>query len=340
MKMMSAIITALLVEACFGTGSHAVPPDPAPAPQPAAPDPAAEPEGASERPEDAKAIGALGEEFTRAYNKGDSKAIGDLFTDDAEVIDESGATIRGREAIAGLFAAAFEDDPGATIELTTESLRFLAPDAARETGRARTLPAGGGSPEATRYTVLYVRRDGLWLHDSVLEHADQALTPHDRLKELEWLVGEWVDESDEGVVHTSCRWSDDRNFLIRDFTLRVGGQLAMSGTQRIGWDPLTSHYKTWVFDADGGHSEGLWSRAGEDQWIIKATGVLADGRAVSATQVLTFVNKSMARWQSVDRAVGGLVLPDLPEIVLVRTPPKPATPAESPIPTPGTTRKP
>jgi uncharacterized protein (TIGR02246 family) len=336
MRMRSAIITALLAGGCCGIGPRGVHAQPSQAPPPAAAAPAAETKGSSERPEDATAIRALAEAFTRAYNQGDAAAVAALFTEGAEVADESGVPIRGRESVADLFAAAFEDDPGGTIELTSEALRFLSPDVAEETGRARTVPAGGGSPEVTRYTVLYVRRDGHWLHDSVHEHPDQ-LSPHDRLKALEWLVGEWIDESDEGVVHTTCRWSDDQNFLLRDFTLRVGGRPVMSGSQRIGWDPLTEQFKTWVFDADGGHSEGLWTRNGKDQWVIRATGVLADGRAVSATQVLTFVNKGMARWQSVDRAVGGQAVPDLPEIVLVRTPPGPAA---SSIPAPTTSRKP
>jgi uncharacterized protein (TIGR02246 family) len=336
MRMRSAIITPLLAGACCGIGPRGAHAQLSQAPPPGASAPGAATKGSSERPEDTKAIHALAEAFTRAYNRGDAGAVAGLFTDDAEVTDESGATIRGREAVADLFAAALEDDPGGTIELTTESIRFLGPDVAEETGHARTVPAGGGSPETTRYTVLYVRRDGHWLHDSVHEHPDQ-LSPHDRLEELEWLVGEWIDESDEGVVYTTCRWSDDRNFLLRDFTLRVGGQPVMSGTQRIGWDPLTEQFKTWVFDADGGHSEGLWSRNGKDQWVIKATGVLVDGRAVSATQVLTFVNKGMARWQSVDRAIGGQAVPDVPEIILVRTPPKPAA---SSLPAPNTTRKP
>ena len=48
------------------------------------------------------------------------------------------------------------------------------------------------------------------------------------------------------------------------------GQARADGTQRIGWDPLTKQFKSWVFDANGGYGEGLWMRQG-DQWVIKAT---------------------------------------------------------------------
>ena len=320
MRILTAFAPAALVLAGLGNGPRAD-----------------EPKAQPERPADARAIAELNAAFTRAFNQGDARAVAALFTEQAEIVEESGTTIKGRDAIAQLFATGFEAEPKATIELTTESLRFLGADAARETGRARTIPAGGGAPEITRYTVLFVRRDGRWLQDFVTVAADRALTAHDRLKELEWLVGDWVDESDEGIVHTSCRWSDDQNFLVREFRLHIAGQPFTGGSQRIGWDPRAEQFKSWVFDSDGGQSEGLWSRSGKDRWLIKASGVLADGKTVTATHVLTFVNKGMARWHSVDRTVGGVAVPDLPEIVLVRTPPKPA-PAS--IPAPSKPRKP
>jgi uncharacterized protein (TIGR02246 family) len=275
------------------------------------------------RPEDTKAIAALDTSFIAAFNRGDARSIADLFTDDAEISDDSGETVRGREAISRHFAATFEDDPKAKIELTPDSLRFLGADAAKQTGRARTIPGNGGSPEITRFTVLYVRRDGRWLHDTIHEHEDRNLTSHDRLTELEWLVGDWVDEGDDGVVHTSCRWSDDKNFLLRDFTMHVAGMPVSRGSQRIGWDAKKGQIRSWVFDGDGGHSEGFWTRSGKDEWTIRAVGILSDGRDVQATQVLTFVSKGLCRWRSIDREIDSEPVPDLPEIVLVRTPPRP-----------------
>lgn len=284
---------------------------------------------AATRPEDTKAIAEASRTFIEAYNRGDAKALAGHFAEDAEVSDEAGSTIRGRDAIAKHFAEALREAQGGTIELTTDSLRFLGRDAARETGRSRTKPGAGGSPEIARYTAFYVRVDGRWLLDSVEEATETRLTPHERLEELEWLLGEWVDEGEDGVVQTSCRWSDDRNFLLRDFTLHVSGQPFPGGSQRIGWDAGLGQFKSWIFDGDGGHSEGVWSRVGKDEWTIRTEGILADGREVRSTQHLTFVNKDRARWQSVDRVLGGESLPDSPEIVLVRKPPKAEPPARA-----------
>ena len=114
----------------------------------------------------------------------------------------------------------------------------------------------------TRFTVVYVKHDGQWLQSAVRDEVAHDLTPHDRLKELEWLVGDWINESQDAVVQTTCKWTDDGNFLIREFTMKTHGQPVLSGTQRIGWDPTRRQFKTWIFDSEGGFGEGYWTRNG------------------------------------------------------------------------------
>lgn len=280
--------------------------------------------------QDEKIIRGLVAEFTRAFNAGDASVVASLFTPDARIVTLSGRAIEGREAIAKAFAASFEENQGQTIEVKTESLRFLGPDAAIEEGIAiisapRTDGAPPPQPELTRYSAAYVKRDGRWFQDSIRDFAvgaPEEASPREKLKELEWLIGEWIDESDEGEVHTSCRWSDTQAFLQRSFQLKVRGKSEMSGSQLIGWDPRLRQIRSWVFDSDGGFSESLWSRDGE-RWVIKSNGVVKDGRSVSATNILTRINRDTIRWTSVDRTIGSEVLADAEEITLVRKPPMP-----------------
>lgn len=271
---------------------------------------------------DEKAIRDADDAFVRAYNAGDVKALTELFTADAEAVNDSGAVAKGRDTIAALFATIFEEAPGGKLEVTVDSIRFPTPDVALESGRTKVTPPDGGVPERGRYTVLFVKRNGKWLQTHVQELSDDDVTPHERLRELAWMIGDWVDESDGAVAATSCRWSDDKNFLIRDYTVQMGGRKIMSGTQRIGWDPLTGQIKSWVFESDGGHAEGLWSRLG-NQWVVKLAGAFADGQRITSTQVITYVNKDMVRWKAVDRTVGSRIVPDIDEIVMVKKPPKP-----------------
>jgi uncharacterized protein (TIGR02246 family) len=301
--------------------------------------PAQDPKGTaparqSDRPDDEKAIRDAGTAFVRAFDAGDVGAIMALFADDAEVIDERGHAIRGRDAISALFASSFEANPGATIRVETESIRFPGPDAALEEGRETVIPAKaraggdasggavGGAPHSNRYSVLFVRRDGRWLQSIVRELPDRGLTPHDRLEPLAWLVGEWVDEGGESVVFTTIRWSEDGNYLLDDFTVQIAGRPAMKGSRRIGWDPLTRRIKSWVFDSEGGHGEAFWARDG-DRWLVKASGVHPDGRTATATHVYTLVSKDVIRWKSIERTVDDRVEPDIPELVMVRKPPRP-----------------
>ncbi|MGO9463603.1 MAG: YybH family protein [Isosphaeraceae bacterium] len=279
--------------------------------------------GLTGRPEEEKAVRAVGETFTSAYNAGDAKAVAALFTEDAEMVDANGAGIKGRPTIQAFFEAMFRERKGAKIEISLESLAFLGPEVAKEEGHTRVKPAEKEAADAVRrYTVLFVKQGGKWLYTSVHEDDEPALAHHERLKELEWMLGDWIDETTDSTVHASCRWSPDKNFLLRDFTIHVQGKPVMTVTQRIGWDPLTKQIRSWFFDSEGGYGEGYWTRDGK-QWIIKSTGVLPDGRTASATNVLTRVGPHSARWASIQRTVGGQVVPNLQEYVMVRRPPPP-----------------
>jgi uncharacterized protein (TIGR02246 family) len=290
-------------------------------PQPPGP-PRTTPGSPAGRSEDERAIRAAIDAFAQALQKNDVPVIVGMFTEDGEAVGADGDTIQGRAALEEHYAARFADAPGDKLETTVESISFLAPGVARENGRTQTTPSGGGNRITSRYTAIHVKRDTRWLIASLRELPEKEISHHERLKELEWLVGDWVEETEEAVVLTSVAWTDNNNFLLRSFDVRVKGKPALTGTQRIGWDPLTKQIKSWVFDSNGGYGEGLWTRAA-NQWVIKATGVRPDGRAATATQVLTMVNKDTLRWKSIDRTLGDEIRPEIDEIVMVRKPPRP-----------------
>ena len=274
-----------------------------------------------EKTDETAAIQAVSTAFVTSYNAGDVKAIAALFTDDAESIDEDGSVVEGKQAIADSFAKTLAASPGSKIEVRVDSIRFLSPDVAKEEGRC-TISLADGSTAVDRYTVLYVNKGGKWLQSSVREHPDSDLSPHERLKELEWLVGDWINESQDALVRTSCKWSEDGNFLLRDFLVKTQGQTVLSGTQRIGWDPLRHQFKTWIFDSAGGFGDGYWSRSG-DHWVIKVDGLRQDGKHASATNIITRLGKDRASWKSVDLTIGGALVPGFDEFTIVRKPPEP-----------------
>jgi hypothetical protein len=194
-------------------------------------------------------------------------------------------------------------------------------------GRSVVKPAEG--PEVSRlYTVLYARRDGRWRIADVREEPDPVVPPHDRLEALAWLVGDWLDEGDDAVVRVNARWSDDGNFLLRTFTVKLQGRPALSIVQRIGWDPLARQIRSWEFDSEGGYGEGRWTSDG-DRWIVKHNSVRPEGSTASATNVMTRERSDLIRWVSTDRIVDGRSEPDETTYTLVKVPTPPAASPES-----------
>jgi hypothetical protein len=154
------------------------------------------------------------------------------------------------------------------------------------------------------------------------------------------MIGNWVDQAPESEVRVQCRWSEDGNFLIRSFTVKQRGKPVMSVTQRIGWDPLARRIRSWEFDSEGGFGEGTWSRDGE-RWVVKHSGVRAEGVAASSTNVMVRERTDLVRWSSTDRVLGDELIPGSNSYVLVRVPPPPRTPTTGPaVPpsSPSTTR--
>jgi uncharacterized protein (TIGR02246 family) len=278
---------------------------------------------ASNDSKDASAIRANVEAFVKAYNAGDAKAVANLFASEAQTIDEDGETTQGREAIERKTAATFADAPQGRIQIDVGSIRMIGSALAIETGRAKVTSSPGKEPNVSRYTAVHVKsRAGKWLLAFVRETEESEITNAERLKPLEWLIGDWIDESPDSVVLTSCKWCDNKNFLLSDINIRVQGSNAMHLTQRIGWDPLTKQIKSWLFDSEGGYGESFWTRDG-DLWRVKATAVRRDGTTASMTNIYTPTGKDSYTWQTTDRVVGGEVLPPM-EIKVVRKPPEAA----------------
>jgi uncharacterized protein (TIGR02246 family) len=320
MRVHVALLAVVALSAALGLVVAQDPPRREPVPVPAKGGQAA---ASPERESDVRAITDLLASFIKAYNERDAKALGALFTPGAEIEDEDGDVTRGRDAIVTRFVGIFKERGDEKLAVDTDSLRFLGTDIAIEEGTA-SLSTGEEKPPLTnRYSVIYARQDGRWLHARIRDEPPED-DPHERLKELEWMLGNWINESDDADVVTSCKWSDDGNFLLREFNVEVEGRIALSGTQRIGWDGQRKQFRTWVFDDQGGFAEGLMSRDG-DRWVIKATGVRSDGQSVSVTNAITILGKDRLQWETFDRTVGGEAISGTDRFTVVRRPPSPGT---------------
>jgi len=272
---------------------------------------------------DEEAIRKRAAAYAKSYGEGNAAAIASHFTADAEYVDDEGDVLRGREAIERALAESFQETPGRKLEVKIESIRFIGPGLAVEDGFATISSDQGEASSRSRYTAVLQKGDGQWLLASVRDLPAESRRQHaEQLKNLDWLLGEWIDEAHESVISFSCRPSDSGTFLLRDFTVKISGEEAMQGSQRIGWDALAGQFRSWTFDSEGGYSEGMWYRDGES-WLLTSSGVNADGESISATSVFTPVNRHTMTWRAIDLVIGGVRLPDTELVQVVRRPPRP-----------------
>lgn len=268
--------------------------------------------------EDEAAIRQKAKSYESAYNQGDAKALAALWAENAEYVDpESGDVTSGREAIASKFKEVFQEKDNLQIEIKIDSIIFPAPNQAVEKGTAIVKGKDGAVTE-TAYKATYAKSNGEWLLTEVREvEFDKPSSQYEHLKELEWLIGEWIDEDEDVIIKTRGQWDKYKNFLTQKFSVITEGKLSLEGRQVIAWDPVKNRIRSWVFDSDGGFGEGIWKKQG-DSWIVEISQTLADGSLASAVNIYTPINQNQYKWESTGREVGGEFLPNLGPVTVVR----------------------
>jgi uncharacterized protein (TIGR02246 family) len=271
--------------------------------------------GGAARPEpsEQEAIRTAVQTYVAAFNKGDLEGLMAHWSADPEFIGETGETTRGRQALAALFKATFTEHKGATMKITVKSVRFLKPDVALQDGRV-TMTAADGTAEKGAYTSVWTKTDGKWLlarvQDIPRDSPAAAAPSAERLKQLDWLVGDWTSEGKHTPVTFSCKWTKNQSFLKIEETIHLQDQDPLTLIEVIGWDPVQQQVRSWVFDSRGGFGEGLWTRTG-NRWTGESVGVLADGRRASSNNTWKYVDNNTCEWDSVDRDIDGRPVPEV-----------------------------
>jgi uncharacterized protein (TIGR02246 family) len=261
------------------------------------------------------AVRKTADEYTRAFNAGDAKALAAFWTKDGEYVGPDGEELRGRDALEKSYVEFFKKHPKATIEVHISSVKLLGRHTALEEGSLKLKLPGDKEPTETRYSVLHVREDDGWRMASVREWAP-SLAELTSLKDVEWLLGEWMAKSDKAEVRIKYDWDEDKAFIKGRFALKQGDKVISSGTQIIGKDP-TGGLRSWVFDSNSTYGESAWARD-EGRWIIEASGVLPDGSEVTAVNILIPLGKDAFTWQSTERTAAGSAMPDTIPVKVTR----------------------
>jgi uncharacterized protein (TIGR02246 family) len=265
-----------------------------------------------------KALQKRAEDFVAAFNKGDAKAVAGFWTPEGDFIDQEGHQFKGRKAIEKLYTDLFGAEKGAKLALHPASMRVVKPDLAIEDGVTEVTAGDGSPPSVSRYTVVHVKQDGQWYLESVRESAGLPPAHSEHLEELAWLVGDWEDEAQKGAaLKATFSWDDGENFLVGSLVTAMKDIPVSGSTQWVGWDAAAKRIRSWNFVSSGGFSEGTWTKDG-NKWTIDISATLPDGKKMTATNVITKVDKDHLTWQSSKRMVDGKPQPDIEPVKIKR----------------------
>jgi uncharacterized protein (TIGR02246 family) len=273
--------------------------------------------------EEEAAIRKTIEAYDVAYVKGDVAAVLATWTPDAEFTDDNGKVYRGRDALEPLFTKSLPSFKGYKITTKLTSVTFIKPDVALVDGEQTFLPPRGES-DVSRFTSVWVKADGKWrirsARDLTVDTPGETVAGR-RLRELDWLIGEWVNEGTDTTVHLKVSWGLNKAFLLWEYEVKHKKGEGSKVVQWMGYDPQMEQIRSWVFDDQGGFGEALWSRNG-NTWTADASGVLPDGTTGSAVNVLKYQDDKTFVWQSMRREADGQPLPDV-EAKFTHPAPKP-----------------
>lgn len=268
----------------------------------------ADKDGGEEEAAIRKAAGA----YAAAFAKGDAAAALAMWTSDAEFIDDDGKVHRGHDSLSPLFKKTLPSFKGYKITMKLTSVRFVKPDVALVDGE-QTFTAPRGEPDHNRFTSVWIKTDGQWrirsARDLTPDPAGESVAGR-RLRELDWLIGDWISDDKDGSVNLKVKWALDKAFMVFEYEVKRKQGASSKVVQWVGWDPLREQIKSWVFDDQSGYADAYWSRNG-NTWTSDSIGVLPDGATGSSINMLKYVNDDSFVWQSVRREVDGQPLPDV-----------------------------
>ncbi len=113
------------------------------------------------------AIGKLNDAYVKAFNAGDAKQIGELFTFKADFTLLTGETVRGRKAIQEAHQSFFKNNPGIKASGKMESLRQIRKAVVIGHGNWIVENAPAGLPSKGSWLMVASKRGETWRYEAM-----------------------------------------------------------------------------------------------------------------------------------------------------------------------------
>ena len=258
-------------------------------------------------------------DYVMAWNAGDVEALGRLWTADGELINTQGVAVDRKALLAAKSAGG--EGGRSVLSVKVGKTRLLEPNVAMVDGETSLATSEGSVFERMRFSGVLVKQDGAWRIRLIHELSSRQPAPEEPLKDLAWLLGEWVGMGNGVRVHVASQLDMGNRYIMSRFEVEPENGEAYEAVQRIGWDPETRSIKSWFFDSRGSISSGAWEKNG-DHWLVAITGTQYDGESISGTSAITRVDDNSYLRTLANTRVGGEAVPDQ-ELRIFRVTPQP-----------------
>jgi uncharacterized protein (TIGR02246 family) len=256
-------------------------------------------------------IRSADQQYVQARNARDYKALGEQWTEDAELV-EGGRTIRRREGIIAFLRKQDQAHPAAQMKVEVENIKPLGPNLAKVTGSIRMTESE--SPRArwfsARFESLRVKEEGVWrIASSTVEQILDA-----KLDDLAWLVGNWkaTDKVTGQTVEASFEKAHSGKLLLGRLSTTGKDGKVVEVLQVLQADPREGTIRCWLFESNGGRAEGFMEHDGVT-YNTSLTGVppvAKLGDKAESVQVLTPTGPDAFTWHVIERVIDGVKVPD------------------------------
>ena len=272
---------------------------------------------AQDNKQDTELVNKTLKQYFEAFNKHDTPSAMNFWARDAEYTSPGGAKIKGRDALKKRIDSFFKEHGSVKVSFLNEpNIMIISPTKAVARGAIRNQISDKTGNDV-EYTAIFSKDNEQW---KILHMDDKHLASfesYEKLSQLAWLLGEWIDLDGADVIDTKFEWAPNKSFITGHFRINMDGAVAFEGNQVIGWDPLSKQLKSWVFDSEGGIGHGVWSKEGQG-WAVNMSTTLADGRKASAINIYRTLGPDRLAWRSIGREVAGSPLPNIDETIVTR----------------------
>ncbi len=272
-----------------------------------------------------ESLAASAQRFIDAFNQHDAAALAATYLPEGEILLRDGTIVSGREAITEFYDENFAEEDGGKTQaaIEAESVRFITPGVAIETGTLHITSADGVVTSHPYTSVQIKQADGTWLTGSVRDELGGGSLPSEKLLALEWLIGDWIIQQGDAETLLSFTWSDFGPYIEGSAETAVTYEGNVGLSTRIGWDGQRGGFISWGHDSEGGYVVSEWTETAPMTWLLRSKGVTSDGESNEFIQICKVEpNRQSFTWTIRDQTIDGDPQPDR-VLTAVKRPPAP-----------------